>query len=84
MSDIDPTSENVYVHSLEVNGNLIVKGTIYSPQNQNNCPEELMNSTLEIVKTEDLMLEGNLHVHPAGKFKISGRVTSSNFRSQYE
>ena len=27
MSDIDPASENVYVHSLEVNGNLIVKGT---------------------------------------------------------
>ena len=44
---MNPTSENVYVHSLEVNGNLIVKGTIYSPQNQNNCPEELMNSTLK-------------------------------------
>ena len=84
MSDIDPSSENVYLHSLEVNGNLIVKGTIYSSQNQNNCPEELMDSTLEIIKNEDLTLEGNLHIHPSGKFKISGRVTSSNFRSQYE
>ena len=83
MSSIDTSAENNYINGLKINGDLTVKGTLYVPQNKNNCPDSLLNTPLKNIELESTIFDGNLHLHPNSTIEVTGKILSNNFQSEY-
>lgn len=82
--NIDLNSEIVYINGLTVNGDLIVKGTLYMARYCKFCPDAVHNTEhKDIVFDDDVTFQGDLHLAPKGKINVSGKIKSASFRNCY-
>tara|TARA_Y100000385_G_C12689608_1_gene465778 strand:+ start:163 stop:408 length:246 start_codon:yes stop_codon:yes gene_type:complete len=77
---LNVNSDNNYVKSINVTGNLNVEGVIYVYFSKNKIPDELKNTELEPIYNTNLTLKGNLHVYP-GSVICSGKLKSGKFQT---
>jgi len=84
MSGVNLADENVYINCLTINGNLVVKGTLFMAHDNTDCPSELLETNnKDVVYDEDTTFEGNLHILPKSNVSITGTIVSGDLRDRY-
>jgi hypothetical protein len=84
MTSVNLNDDNVYINGLTINGNLVVKGTLFMAHDNTDCPSELLETNnKDVVYDKDTTFEGNLHILPKSNLTISGAITSGELHDRY-